>query len=208
MSQACRELIGWISNWRKRLLLRAIFLAAWERRPKCHEIKETVSLERCKCGKSYEQWGRRPAPPCSKSAENQVRKESPGETSTEQGESKGKRAQRESNDGKRKEKERKSKILGKLWKKIKKQADIRHILSDTSHGSRVGLCDGSRQPYQPFSSSDPLVRGQPRPHANGYIWREQWASQMWHCCNKQQCTFTSWPSVHSAEGESPSATGW
>jgi len=28
----------------------------------CHEIK----LERCKCGEHYEQWGRRPAPPCSK----------------------------------------------------------------------------------------------------------------------------------------------
>ena len=31
----------------------------------CHEIAATVSLERCKCGEHYEQWGRRPAPPCS-----------------------------------------------------------------------------------------------------------------------------------------------
>jgi len=34
----------------------------------CHEIKETVSLERCKCGDRYEQWGRRPSPSCSKCA--------------------------------------------------------------------------------------------------------------------------------------------
>jgi len=34
----------------------------------CHEIKETVNLERCKCGERYKQWGRRPAPPCSECA--------------------------------------------------------------------------------------------------------------------------------------------
>ena len=32
----------------------------------CHEIKEIVTLDRCRCGERYEQWGRRPAPPCSK----------------------------------------------------------------------------------------------------------------------------------------------
>ena len=42
----------------------------------CHEIKETVSLERCKCGERYEQWGRRPAPPCLKCEKIHVRKAS------------------------------------------------------------------------------------------------------------------------------------
>ena len=51
----------------------------------CHEIKETVSLERCKCGERYEQWGRWPAPPCSKCEKIHVRKASSGETGTEQG---------------------------------------------------------------------------------------------------------------------------
>jgi len=51
----------------------------------CHKIKEKVSLERCKCGERYEQWGRRPAPPCSKCEKIHVRKASPGETGTGQG---------------------------------------------------------------------------------------------------------------------------
>ena len=50
----------------------------------CHEMKETVSLERCKCGESYEQCGR-PAPPCSKCEKTHARKASAGETGTEQG---------------------------------------------------------------------------------------------------------------------------
>jgi len=29
-----------------------------------HAIHEVVSLHRCKCGQSYEQWGNRPTPPC------------------------------------------------------------------------------------------------------------------------------------------------
>jgi len=63
-----------------------------------HEIKETVSLERRKCGEHYEQWGRRPAPSCSKCAKDYVRKESPGKTGTGQGGSKGKRAKCDSSD--------------------------------------------------------------------------------------------------------------
>jgi len=58
----------------------------------CHEIKETVSLEQCKCGERNEQWGRRPAPPCSKCEKTHVRKASAGEAGTEQGRSEGKRA--------------------------------------------------------------------------------------------------------------------
>ena len=48
-----------------------------------HEIKVTVSLEWCKCGECHEQWGRRPAPPCSKCEKTHVRKSSSGETGTE-----------------------------------------------------------------------------------------------------------------------------
>jgi len=67
----------------------------------CHEIKarETVSLERCKCGERYEQWGRQPAPPCSKCEKIHVRKASSGETGTGQGGSESKRAKCDSSNG-------------------------------------------------------------------------------------------------------------
>jgi len=29
-----------------------------------HAVHEVVSLHRCRCGQSYEQWGNRPTPPC------------------------------------------------------------------------------------------------------------------------------------------------
>ena len=35
------------------------------------------------------------------------------------------------------------------------------------------------------SNSWQLARGRPWPHANWWMWRKQWASQMWHCYNKQ-----------------------
>ena len=65
----------------------------------CHEIKETVGLERCKCGERYEQWGKRPAPPCSKCEKIYFRKASSGETGTEQGGIEGKRAKGDSSNG-------------------------------------------------------------------------------------------------------------
>ena len=65
----------------------------------CHEIAETVSLERCKCGEHYEQWGRQPAPPCYKCEKIHVRNASSGETGTEQGGSEGKRAKGDSSNG-------------------------------------------------------------------------------------------------------------
>jgi len=85
----------------------------------CHEIKETVSLQWCKCGEQYEQWGKRPSPPCYQCAKINVRKALLGETGTEQRGSKGKQAKFESSDGKVKKKARKSNILGKPWKKPK-----------------------------------------------------------------------------------------
>jgi len=65
----------------------------------CHEIKETVSLERCKCGEHYKQWGRRPATPCTKCEKIHVRKASSGETGTEQGGSEGKQAKDDRSNG-------------------------------------------------------------------------------------------------------------
>jgi len=90
----------------------------------CHEIKETVSLERCKCGKHYEQWDRRLAPSCSKCAKNHVRKASLGKTGTEQGGSKGKRAKCDSSDGKCERKREKIQHPQKPVKKTKTQADM------------------------------------------------------------------------------------
>ena len=112
----------------------------------CHEIKETVSLERCKCGERYEQWGRRPAPPCSKCAKNHVRK---GETGTEQGGSKGKRAKCESSDGKCERTRERNQHLREAVKNPKTQADIRHVFSDPAHSSRVGISTASlNNPFQ------------------------------------------------------------
>ena len=107
----------------------------------CHGIKETVSLERCKCGERYEQWDRRPAPFCSKCAETHVRKASPGRTGAEQGGSKGKRAKchSDSSDGKCESKREKIQHPRKSVKKPKTQADIRHVFPDPAHGSRIRL---------------------------------------------------------------------
>jgi len=100
----------------------------------CHKIKETVSLERCKCGERYEQWGRRPAPPCSKCAKTHVRKASSGEIGTEQGGSEGKQAKCKSSDGKGERKRENIQHPRKAVKKIKAQPDIRHAFSDPAHG--------------------------------------------------------------------------
>jgi len=115
----------------------------------CHEIKETGSLERCKCGERYEQWGRRPAPPCSKCSKTHVRKASSGETGTEQGGSEGKRAKCDSSDGKGERKRENIQHPRKALNKIKTQPDIRHAFSDPAHGSRVRLSAASlANPFQ------------------------------------------------------------
>jgi len=109
----------------------------------CHEIKEIVSLERCKCGERYEQWGRRPAPPSSKCEKTHVRKASSGETGTEQGGSEGKRAKCDSSNGKGERKREKIQHPRKAVKKIKTQPHIRHAFFDPVHGSRVRLSAAS-----------------------------------------------------------------
>jgi len=115
----------------------------------CQEIKETVSLEQCKCGERYEQWGRRPAPPCSKCEKTHVRKASSGETGTEQGGSEGRRAKCDSSDGKGERKRKNIQHPRKAVKKIKTQPDIRHAFFDPAHGSRVRLSAASlTNPFQ------------------------------------------------------------
>jgi len=115
----------------------------------CHEIKETVSLERCKCGERYEQWGRQPAPPCYECEKIHVRKASSGETGTGQGGSEGKRAKCDSSDGKGERKRGEISHPRKAVKKIKTQADIRYAFFDPAHGSRVRLSPASlTNPFQ------------------------------------------------------------
>jgi len=66
----------------------------------CHEIKEIVSLNQCGCGKSYEQWGRRPAPPCATCEKPRIRKTALGEKDIEQVGREGKRAKCDRRDEK------------------------------------------------------------------------------------------------------------
>jgi len=115
----------------------------------CHEIKEIVSLERCNCGERYEQWGRRPAPPCSKCEKTHVRKVSSDETGTEQGRSEGKRAKCDSSDGKGERNREKIQHPRKAVKKIKTQPHIIHAFFNPTHGSRVRLPAASlNNPFQ------------------------------------------------------------
>jgi len=115
----------------------------------CHEIKQTVSLERCKCGERYEQWGRRSAPPCSKCEKIHVRKASSGETGTKQGGREGKRAKCDSCDGKGWKKREKIQNPRKAVTKIKTQPDIRHAFFNPAHSSRARLSAASlTNPFQ------------------------------------------------------------
>jgi len=67
----------------------------------CQEIKEIVSLNQCGCGKSYEQWGRRPAPPCATCEKIRSRKTALGEKDIEQVGREGKRAKYDHRDAKK-----------------------------------------------------------------------------------------------------------
>jgi len=48
-----------------------------------HAINEVVSLHRCECGQSYEQWGDRPTPPCPTCEKTRLRKTGPGKRGRE-----------------------------------------------------------------------------------------------------------------------------
>jgi len=48
-----------------------------------HAINEVVSLHRCRCGQSYEQWGDRPTPPCPTCEKTRLRKMGPGKRERE-----------------------------------------------------------------------------------------------------------------------------
>jgi len=60
-----------------------------------HAINEVVSLHRCGCGQSYEQWGDRPTPPCPTCEETRLRKTGPGKRGREKDERIGKRTKYE-----------------------------------------------------------------------------------------------------------------
>jgi len=60
-----------------------------------HAIKEVVSLHRCGCGKSYEQWGDRPTPPCPTCEKTHLRKTIPDKREMERNERVGKRTKNE-----------------------------------------------------------------------------------------------------------------
>jgi len=140
----------------------------------CHEIKETVSLERCKCGEGHEQWDRRPASFCSNCAKNHVRKASPGKTGTEQGGSKGKRAKCDSSVEKRKRNRENIQHPQKPVKKNKTQADFRHVFSDPAHGLRVRLSAASlTNPFQALILWQEVDHDPIPMDALLCIWREQ-----------------------------------
>ena len=60
-----------------------------------HAIKEVVSLHRCGCGKSYEQWGDRPTPPCPTCEKTRLRRTIPDKREMERNERVGKRTKYE-----------------------------------------------------------------------------------------------------------------
>ena len=60
-----------------------------------HTINEVVSLHRCGCGQSYEQWGDRPTPPCPTCEKTRLRKTGPGKRGREQDDRIGKRTKYE-----------------------------------------------------------------------------------------------------------------
>jgi len=60
-----------------------------------HAINEVVSLHRCGCGQSYEQWGDRPTPPCPTCEKTRLRKTGPGKIERESDESTDKRTKYE-----------------------------------------------------------------------------------------------------------------
>jgi len=60
-----------------------------------HAINEVVSLHRCGCGQSYEQWGDRPTPPCPICEKTRLRKAGPGKRQRESDEKTEKRTKYE-----------------------------------------------------------------------------------------------------------------
>jgi len=64
-----------------------------------HAINEVVSLHRCGCGQSYEQWGDRPTPPCPICEKTHLRKTGPGKRERENDERTDKRTKYEDRKG-------------------------------------------------------------------------------------------------------------
>ena len=100
----------------------------------CHEIKEIVSLNRCGCGKSYEQWGRGPAPPWATCEKTRIRKTALGEKVIEQVGREGKRAKCDHRDekGVRKKNAQPPRTEGK-------HNPMPHVFFDPTLGPGMGL---------------------------------------------------------------------
>jgi len=98
-----------------------------------HAIKEVVSLHRCGCGESYEQWGGRPTPPCPTCEKTRLRKTAPDERETERTERVGKRTKYEESKDKGKKMEN---TLPHQTKETR-QSPTPHVFLDPTPGSRM-----------------------------------------------------------------------
>jgi len=97
-----------------------------------HEIKEVVCLNRCGCGERYEQWGRRPAPPCPTCEKTCIRKTAPGEKDTEKTGRDGKRTKYDESEEKGGKKE------NIQPRRAKEKNPTQHAFLDPTLGSRIG----------------------------------------------------------------------
>jgi len=100
-----------------------------------HAIKEVVSLHRCVCGESYEQWGSRPTLPCSTCEKPRFRKTAPDERETERTERLGKRTKYEES----KDKARKIENTLPHQTKETRQSPTPHVFLDPTPGSRMRI---------------------------------------------------------------------
>ena len=100
-----------------------------------HAIKEEVSLHRCGCGESYEQWGSRPTPPCPTCEKTRFRKTAPDETETERTGRTGKRTKydKSMDNGKKIEETLPHQT------KVTRQSSTPHVFLDPTSGSRRGI---------------------------------------------------------------------
>ena len=101
----------------------------------CHEIKDIVSLNRCGCGERYEQWGRRPVPPCPTCKKPRTRKTASGERDIKEARRVGKRTKYDNSEEKGDRKEN----VQPLWKTEEKHNPIPHVSFDPTLGQGIGL---------------------------------------------------------------------
>jgi len=100
-----------------------------------HTIKEVVSLHRCECGESYEQWGNQPTPPCPTCEKTRSRKTAPDEKGTGRIERTGKRTKYEES----KDKGKKIEITLPYQTKEKRKSSTTHVFLDPTSGPWTGI---------------------------------------------------------------------